>query len=303
MSLELVWPFLLVGLAAGGLYALLGCGTVLAYRASGYLHIAHAGVAMVSALVYVVLVDHLPVGVAALLAVALGAVATWALYRVVFARLERSSMPAKVVVSVATGIGLQAVGGALLVNFGLLDGNRGSVSLFPESVRLEAFGASINAQQAALPVAALLAVVGLQWALHHTDLGLALRAAAQNPVSAELAGLPAQRVTASAWALTGVLAGLAGVLAVSSAAFLVPTFLFAETIRALAASLAGGFVDLRRMAAAGFALGVVESELVGFSPPWNEMRGATSFALITAIAIFGLGRQLGDAERAEARAA
>ena len=303
MSVDLVWPFLLGGLAVGGLYTLLGAGTVLAYRASGYLHIAHAGVAMVSALLYVVLVDPLPVVAAAVLAVAAGATMTWALYRSVFARLERSNMPAKVVVSVATGIGLQAVGGALLVNFGLLDGNRGSVSLFPESFRIELFGASLNAQQAALPVAALLAVGALQWTLHRTDLGLALRAAAQNPTSAELAGLPAQRVTASAWALTGVLAGSAGVLAVSSAAFLVPTFLFAETIRALAASLAGGFVDLRRMAAAGFALGVVEAELVGFSPPWNEMRGATSFALITAIAVFGLGRQLGNAERAEARAA
>ena len=54
MSIDLVWPFLLVGLASGGLYALLGCGVVLAHRASGYLHIAHAGVALVSALAYVV---------------------------------------------------------------------------------------------------------------------------------------------------------------------------------------------------------------------------------------------------------
>ena len=303
MSLDLVWPFLLTGLAAGGLYALLGCGTVLAYRASSYLHIAHAGVAMVCALGYVVLVRSMPVVPAAALSVASGSVMTWALYRGVFARLERSGMPSKVVVSVATGIGLQAVGGLLLVNFGLLEGSRQSISLFPESVRITIFGASVNGQQAALPVIAVAAVVAMQWSLHHTDMGLALRAAAQNPTSAELAGLPAARVTSTAWLLIGALAGLAGVLAISSTSFLVPTFLFAETIRALAASLAGGFVDLRRMAVAALALGVVESELVGFAPPWNEMRGAASFALITAVAIFGLGRQLTDGERAEARAA
>lgn len=303
MSLDLVWPFFVTGLAAGGLYTLLGCGTVLAYRASSYLHIAHAGVAMVSALVYVVLMRSIPVVPSVALSVGCGAGVTWGLYRVVFARLERSSMPAKVVVSVATGIGLQAVGGAILINFGLLQNTRESISVFPESERFTIFGAAANAQQLALPVVAIATVVAMQWALHHTDLGLALRAAAQNPMSAELAGLPAARVTSTAWLMTGALAGLAGVLAVSSASFLIPTFLFAETIRALAASLAGGFVDLRRMAVAGFALGIIESELVGFSPPWNEMRGATSFALITAVAIFGLGRQLANGERAEVGAA
>ena len=303
MSIDLVWPFLLTGLATGGLYVLLGCGTVLAYRASNYLHIAHAGVAMVCAFTYVVLVRSMPVVPAAALSVAGGSLLTWVLYRSVFARLERSGMPSKVVVSVATGIGLQAVGGLILVNFGLLDGSRQSMSLFPESFRVTIFGASLSGQQAALPIVAVAVMAAMQWSLHHTDIGLALRAAAQNPTSAELAGLPAARVTSTAWLLIGALAGLAGVLAVSSASFLVPTFLFAETIRALAASLAGGFVDLRRMTVAALALGVVESELVGFSPPWNEMRGAASFALITAVAIFGLGRQLADGERAEARAA
>lgn len=302
MSADLIWPFLLVGLSGGGLYALLGCGTVLAYRASSFLHIAHAGVAMLSAFVYVVLMRSVPLVVALPVALATGTVVTWLLHRVVFRRLERGSLASKVVVSVATGIGLQAIGGAIAINFGLLENDRASVSVFPETVRFSIFGAPLTAQQAALPVVALCTVACMQWALHHTDLGLALRASAQNPTSAQLAGLPAARTTSFAWAATGLLAALAGVLAVSSTSFLVPTFLFAETIRALAASLAGGFVDLKKMAAAGFALGILESELVGFSAPWNEMRGAASFALITAVALFGLGRQLGDGERAEARA-
>lgn len=303
MNLDLLWPFFVIGLSGGGLYALLGCGTVLAYRASSYLHIAHAGVAMVAALVYVSLMrSGADVVVAAPVSVGLACAITFGLYRVVFVRLERSPMPAKVVVSVATGIGLQAVGGGVIVAFGLLQTSRASLSVFPESVRFEIFGAPLTAQQAALPVFAIATVLTMQWVLHHTDAGLALRAAAQNPTSAALAGLPAARVSNLAWLSTGFLAGLAGVLAVSSTSFLIPTFLFAETIRALAASLAGGFVDLRRMAIAAFALGVLESQLVGFSAPWNEMRGAVSFALITVIALFGVGRQLGAGERAEVRA-
>lgn len=301
MDAGLVWPFLLIGLASGGLYALLGCGVVLAYRASGYLHIAHAGVAMVSAITYTVLTRYMPVGVALLLALAIGAAIATALYRTVFARLESASMAAKVVVSVATGVGLQAVGGILLINFDLLEGGpRGAGSLFPESTRFTVFGASISAQQLALPVAALVVVGGLHHMLHRTDLGLALRASSQNPVSASLAGVPSRRVTTAAWAMTGVLAALAGVLSVSLASFLIPTYLFAETVRGLAASLTGAFVDLKRTVIAAFVLGILEQELVGFSPPWNAMRGALSFALITLVAIFGLSRQLERSERAGA---
>lgn len=302
MSIELVWPFLLIGLASGGLYALLGCGVVLAYRASGYLHIAHAGVAMVSALSYVVLGRSMPVGLAMVLAVGIGAATATLLYLVVFARLEEASMAAKVTVSVACGIGLQAVGGFLLITFGLLSGGARAGSLFPETTRFTLFGASVSAQQLALPVIALIAFAVLQVGLHRTDLGLALRASAQNPASAALAGVPARAVTVTAWAVTGVLAGLAGVLAISATSFLVPTYLFAETVRGLAASLTGAFIDLKRTVIAAFALGILEQQLVGFSPPWNAMRGALSFALITAVAIFGLSRQMDRSERAGAAA-
>lgn len=303
MSVDLIWPFFLIGLSTGGLYALLGCGVVLAYRASGYLHIAHAGVAMVSGLSFVVLARSMPVGIALVISIVIGGGTATALYRLVFIRLESASMAAKVVVSVAAGVGLQALGGALLINFGLLEAGRGrSASLFPETTRITIFGASVTAQQLALPVFAIAAFAVIQYLLHHTDLGLALRASSQNPLSASLAGVPSRRVTTAAWAATGALAGLAGVLSISVTSFLIPTYLFAETVRALAAALTGAFIDLRRMVIAAFALGILEQELVGFSPPWNAMRGALSFALITLVAIFGLSRQLARSERAGAMA-
>lgn len=298
MSPELLWPFFLIGLATGGLYVLLGASNVLAYRASGYLHIANAGIAMVSALTYVIVLRESSAWLALPAGLLAGPALAGVLYRVVFRRLERSSMAAKVVVSVATGIGLQAVGGMMLINSGLLQGGRAASSLFPEDRRVELFGATLTHQQLVLPIVALVVVGALLWALHRTDLGLALRASSQNPMSAELAGVPAGRVTTAAWALSGLIAALAGVLSISSSSFLVPTYLFAENIRGLAAALTGGFVDLRRMAVAAFALGILENELVGFSAPWNSMRGAVSFALITVVALFGLSRLGGD-ERPE----
>jgi branched-subunit amino acid ABC-type transport system permease component len=300
MNADLVWPFLLVGISTGGLYALLGAGCVLAYRASGFLHIANSGIAMMAAFLYVGAMQAGSLAIALPISLAFGTALAAGLYRLVFRRLERADLSAKVVVSVAAGIGLPALGGVMLINFGLLEGgaDRGSASLFSETNRVEFFGATLTHQQAVLPIAALVVVGVLQWALHRTDLGLALRASAQNPMSAELAGVPAAAVTTWTWAASGFIAALVGVLSISASSLLMPTYLFAENIRGLAASLTGGFVDLRRMSVAAFALGVVESELVGLSAPWNEMRGAVSFALITVVALFGLSRLTGS-ERPE----
>lgn len=301
MHADLLWPFFLIGLSTGGLYALLGMGCVLAYRASGFLHIANSGIAMMAAVLYMGIMQDGSLVVALPIALAFGTGLAAALHRYVFARLERAEMSAKVVVSVAAGIGLPALGGVLLINLGLAEGggDRGSVAVFSESTRLEIFGASVTHQQAALPVVALVVFALLQWALHRTDLGLALRASAQNPMSAELAGVPAAAVTTGTWAVSGFIAALAGVLSISLSSLLLPTYLFAENIRGLAASLTGGFVDLRRTVVAAFALGVLENQLVGFSAPWNEMRGAVSFALITVVALFGISRLTGS-ERPEA---
>lgn len=300
MSADLLWPFLLIGLATGGLYALLGMGCVLAYRASGYLHIANSGIAMMSAVLYLGIMTSGSLPVALPVSLTFGTALAAALYRWVFRRLERAEMSAKVVISVAAGIGLPAFGGVMIINLDLLEGGsgRGSLSVFSEASRIEIFGATLTHQQAALPVFALVVLAVLQWALHRTDLGLALRASAQNPTSARLAGVPAGRVTTATWAVSGFIAALAGVLSVSTSSLLMPTYLFAENIRGLAASLTGGFVDLRRTVVAAFALGVLESQLVGFTAPWNAMRGAVSFALITVVALFGLSRLSGH-ERPE----
>lgn len=297
MSVELGWQFFLNGLAAGGMYAMLAAGLIVAYRASGFLNFAHPYVGMLAAYVYVLAMPALGAGPALVVAVAAGAALGGLLYRGVFARVADQPMGAKVVVALATGIGLQVVGGVLFLNFDLLNRDRGSV--LPDGAGPVLLGGRITWQQLGLPLSAALVVGGLLWLLHRTDFGLALRATAQNPLSAGLAGVPRRAVEVGAWALAGGLAGLAGVMWLSRSSFLVPTYLFDETIRGFAAALAGGFVDLRRAAAAALALGVVEQELVGAPAPWSEMPGAVSFALITVVAVVGLSSRRLALERAE----
>ncbi len=84
----------------------------------------------------------------------------------------------------------------------------------------------------------------------------------------------------------------------SSTSFLIPTFLFEESIRGFIAALAGGFVDFKRAVIAAFAVGILEQELVGAPSPWNQFPGAVAFGLLTIVALFGLSGQR-TLERAE----
>jgi branched-chain amino acid transport system permease protein len=299
--MTLITQYLLYGLVSGGLYALIACGLVVAYRASGFLNFAHPYVGMVATLAFVLTAPTVGVVPALLLGLLVGTALAAGTYVAVFARLSQGPLGPKVIVALAVGICLQVVGGILFIRYqdDLLGGGRRS--LLPQSlVGFLPGDLVLTWQQLAVPLLAAVVLVGLLWLFQRTDFGLALRACAQNPLSAGLAGLPRRAVETGAWALTGALAALAGIAWLSSQAFLVPTYLFEESIRGFVAALAGGFVDLRRAVIAAMAIGVLEQQLVGAPAPLDQMQGAVSFALITLIAILGVaGRQSARMERAE----
>jgi branched-subunit amino acid ABC-type transport system permease component len=282
--------YLLYGLSTGALYALLACGLIVAYRASGYLNFAHPYVGMVATLAYVLLVPGVGAVPALLLALLIGAATSAGLYAGLFARLAEGPLGPKVVMSLAVGLSLQVVGGLLFIRYGdELLGGASKRSLLPQTqIDVLPDSLALTVQQLGLPVAAVLALLGLLHLLHRTDFGLALRACAQNPLSALLAGLPRRLVELGAWAIAGGLAALAGILALSSQSFLVPTYLFEEGIRGFVAALAGGFTDLRRAVAAAFVLGVVEQQLIGAGGGLADVAGAATFVLLLVIAVSGL---------------
>src|SRR4051812_14203034 len=89
------------GLGVGAVFALLGAGVVLVYRASGVLNFAHASMGMAAAYVNFELIERyrLPVGAAALAAVAFGAALGLVVRRLVFVPLAAASQVVKLLAS------------------------------------------------------------------------------------------------------------------------------------------------------------------------------------------------------------
>lgn len=101
-------------------------------------------------------------------------------------------------------------------------------------------------------------LVGLTLFLRRARAGLAMRAAAQDFVVSRLMGVRANRVISLAFAISGALAGVAGVLWVSRRTSVHPTMGFIPVLKAFVATVIGGLGNLSGAVLGGFFLGALE---------------------------------------------
>jgi branched-chain amino acid transport system permease protein len=128
-----------------------------------------------------------------------------------------------------------------------------------------------------LTVALMLA---LQALLTHTTLGRAMRATAQNPGLARVAGVDTDAVIRATWVIGAALAAVAGILA-GVVGQVRPGLGFELLLPLFAAAILGGIGSVRGAVAGGYIVGLAESAsvpLVG-----AEYRAATAFVVLIAI--------------------
>ena len=104
-------------------------------------------------------------------------------------------------------------------------------------------------------IAAILAAV-----YRYTRFGLATRASAENEQGAALVGLSADRIGAGNWVLATILAGIAGIL-IAPVSTVDPTSYTLFIVPALGVALVARFESFAVAAAAGLALGMLQSEI------------------------------------------
>ena len=94
-----------------------------------------------------------------------------------------------------------------------------------------------------------------------TTLGLAMRAAAQNPTSSRLCGIRVSWMLALGWGLAAAFGAVAGMM-VAPVVFLDPNMMSGIQIYAFAAATVGGFASPVGAVVGGLLVGVIEN-LVG----------------------------------------
>lgn len=244
--------YLVASLPKIGAYAVLGLGITVIYQASRVLNLAHGAMAMVAAYsCYQLSIWGVPLPVAALGGVATGAGLGLASERVLVRRLR------------AAGPTTQTVGTVAALTLAIATATRLWGSLPVPAPRLLPRGALFLpggfvpwALLGIFPIAMVAAAV-LFAVFHFSDIGLAMRGAAQNRRGAALRGVNPDHTAALAWTIAGTLAGVAGVL-LAGATSLDPFSLSLGALPAFVAALIGGLESLPGVCVGAAIVGVVE---------------------------------------------
>jgi branched-chain amino acid transport system permease protein len=274
---EFLKPYIVLGLALGGVYALSGVGIVVLYQATGVLNLAFGAVGAAGALIAYWMINHTswPTWLAYATCVAFGGVVNL-LYGVVFGPAFADREPlVKMMGTLALALILLGVmawrapaGGAFVRVLTLPTTNH----------RYEIFGAMVSLTQIlALAFAVTLTVVTTAF-LRYTKLGTAYRAIANDREITATLGVPVRRVEASAWLGSGLVCGAAGLLLAdlyTSLDYAALTFL---VISSLAAALIGRLSSLWVTVAGGLSVGVVQGVLTPYESV-TRFRAATPFVL------------------------
>jgi len=151
---------------------------------------------------------------------------------------------------------------------------------------------SLNVEIFDVVVIGVTAVVLLAttWLLQRTMFGLALRAAAADFDTARLMGINSDSVIRGAFALSGFLAGIAGIFWLMRSGSVTPTAGIDPMLKGVLAALIGGLGSLRGAVLGGLVLGIAEVLLRSWLPDGIEnLTEGFVFALIAVLFIFRPG--------------
>jgi branched-chain amino acid transport system permease protein len=244
------------GLATGGIYASLALALVMIYQATDVVNFAQGEMAMFSTyLAWSMLQAGVPYWVAFLLTVILAFTGGTTIQRVVIRPVENKPILTIVIVTLGLLVICNSVAGWIWTYV-----QKPFPSPFPAKplrVGTIVFGAH-DLGEIAVTLVVLLLLYGF---FRFTPLGLAMRAAAQNPVSSRLVGIRVSWMLALGWGLAAAFGAVAGLM-VAPILTLEPNMMGGIQIYAFAAATLGGFTSPVGAVVGGFIVGVVEN-LVG----------------------------------------
>ncbi|MCB1015203.1 MAG: ABC transporter permease, partial [Acidimicrobiales bacterium] len=269
------------GLVNGMVFGLVALGIVLVYRSTRVINFAVANLGLVGAGLFALLVVQwsVPFWMAAAIALFVGT--AWGAL-VELTVIRRLFTAPRVIVLVAT-IGISGLSLAILLLYPEVDA---PAARFPVAIGSVHEWAGIRATGPQLVIVVLvpLIVLALTGLLNHTTLGKTVKASADNPDLARLAGISPKLVSTAVWAIAGALATLSLSLlagdtgSVGNLATLGPSTL----VRALAAAVIAGMASFRRAFLAGIAIGVVEA-VVRFN--YLDAPGLMDFLVLIAVLV------------------
>lgn len=254
---------LINGLSLGSIYALLALGYTMIYGIVKIIHFAHGDVYMLGAFFgyYTINVWHFNFIMALFGSMIFCALVGMLIEFVAYRPLRHSSRIAVLIT---------AIGVSYFLENGMSVLFSGDTRDFPQvikQVNYEWFGIRITNIQLLIFATTIILMIILQLIVKKTKMGRAMRAAAADPVAAELMGININGTISFVFAIGSAMAGAAGVLIGLYYNSIEPTMGLTPGIKAFVAAVVGGVGSIPGAAVGAVIIGCLESlmQAIGFS--------------------------------------
>jgi branched-chain amino acid transport system permease protein len=244
----------------GSMYALFALGIALIFGIMGLINFAHGELIMVAGYALVFL-GHPGWPLLVIGAVAVAVAFALATERIAFRPVRRADPITLLVTSFAVSYLLQNLAQVIV---GSIPKTTNLSTSLAQSFAVG--GINVPKLDVVTVATTLLLLVALGLFLGRTRLGIQMRAAAEDFRMARILGVRANRVIATAFALSGVLAGVAAILLVAQTGVVTPTIGASPVLVAFIVTVLGGIGSLRGAVLGGFVLGFVTVALQAYLP-------------------------------------
>ena len=263
------------GLATGGIYASVALALVMIHQATHLLNFAQGEMAMFSTYIAWALINAgVPYWAAFFLTLAFAFVLGLSIQHFVMRNIRTTSVLQLVIVFIGLLVIFNSVAGWIFTY---------TIKVFPSPFpKGDLFGQKYLSPHELGAIGVTLVVLTLLWAFFRfTSLGLAMRAAAQNPGSSRLVGIRVAWMLALGWGLAAAVGAVAGMM-VAPIVYLDPNMMAGILLYAFAAALIGGIDSPGGAVLGGFLVGVLENVL-GAYVVGNELKLGVALVLIIGV--------------------
>ncbi|GED18364.1 branched-chain amino acid ABC transporter permease [Kurthia gibsonii] len=272
---------LINGISLGSIYALIALGYTMVYGIIKLINFAHGDVFMIGAFVgfYAVTSWQMSFFPALIIAMVLCAILGVVIERLAYKRLRNSTRIAALIT---------AIGVSLLIEYVTIYIRGAQPEAYPKDLvankQINLFGADISSQSLLILGVSITLMILLQFIVHKTKVGKAMRAVSHDAEAAKLMGINVDNTISATFAIGSALAGAAGVIFGLYYTKIDPLMGVIPGMKAFVAAVLGGIGSIPGAMTGGMILGVIETivSAVGFSL-WRD---AAAFIILIIILIF-----------------
>lgn len=250
------------GLSVGSIYALIAVTLNLTFWTTRTVNFGQGAILMLCTMGTVFMAQlGTPIWLAGIVGIAAAAIA--------MILAERVSVQPALKAAGSMGWAVSTLGFGILIQ-GIVSKYLGSQAVaFPDvvlnaSMFIEVLGVRIGAQYVVVLGFSVATILLLDIFMKRTIWGHVVRAVAQDRELASVFGVPVSRVVTISFALSGALAGIAGILTAQIIGTVDPAFGFSLLISGFVASIVGGFGRNWGALVGGLLIGVIEQVVGGY---------------------------------------